>query len=61
MVVAAFLQAPFLTRTAILGIVPLNLASYLKQGTNACLDFVSISILILLITASKNSYYLTLF
>ncbi|XP_058792606.1 protein brambleberry-like [Phymastichus coffea] len=51
MVVAAFLQAPFLTRSAILGIVPLNLASYLKHGLSACLDFISMSMLILLITA----------
>lgn len=60
MVVAAFLQAPFLTRTSILGIVPLNLASYLKQGSSACLDFVSISILILLITGSKDLFFFSL-
>ena len=57
MVVSAFLQAPFLTRSAILGIVPVNLASYLKHGLNACLDFVSITVLILLITASKDIFY----
>ncbi|XP_015586684.1 protein brambleberry [Cephus cinctus] len=51
MVVAAFLQAPFLTRATIMGVVPLNLASFLKHGTDACLDFISISALIFLITA----------
>ncbi|OXU28535.1 hypothetical protein TSAR_008980 [Trichomalopsis sarcophagae] len=50
MIAAAFLHAPFLTRSAILGVVPLNLASYLKHGLSACLDFVSLSVLILLIT-----------
>lgn len=52
MIVAAFLHAPFLTRSAILGVVPLNLASYLKHGLSACLDFVSLSALLILITAS---------
>ncbi|KAJ8687987.1 hypothetical protein QAD02_023782 [Eretmocerus hayati] len=51
MIVAAFLHAPFLTRSAILGIIPLNLVSYMKHGYNACLDFVSLTLLILLITA----------
>ncbi|KAL7302784.1 hypothetical protein TKK_0004825 [Trichogramma kaykai] len=50
MVVAAFLHAPFLTRTAIMGIIPLNLASYLKHGLTACLDFYSLTVLIILIT-----------
>ncbi|CAL7942179.1 unnamed protein product [Xylocopa violacea] len=50
MVIAAFLHAPLLTRITILGIVPLNLVSYLKHGMDACLDFVSISVLIFLIT-----------
>ena len=51
MIVAAFLQAPLLTRITILGIVPLNLASYLKHGMDACLDFTSLTALIFLITA----------
>ena len=51
MIVAAFLQAPLLTRITILGIVPLNLASYLKHGMEACLDFTSLTALIFLITA----------
>lgn len=50
MIVASFLQAPFLTRATIVGIVPLNLATYLKHGLEACLDFTSITALILLIT-----------
>ncbi|XP_015180889.1 PREDICTED: protein brambleberry-like [Polistes dominula] len=50
MITAAFLNAPFWTRAAIMGIVPLNLCSYLKHGLEACLDFVSITALILLIT-----------
>ena len=51
MIVAAFLQAPLLTRITVLGIVPLNLASYLKHGMEACLDFTSLTALIFLITA----------
>ncbi|PBC33274.1 hypothetical protein APICC_01297 [Apis cerana cerana] len=50
MVIAAFLHAPFLTRITIMGIVPLNLLSFLKHGMDACLDFVSMSVLIFLIT-----------
>ncbi|XP_014613458.1 PREDICTED: protein brambleberry-like [Polistes canadensis] len=50
MITAAFLNAPFWTRAAIMGIVPLNLYSYLKHGLEACLDFISITVLILLIT-----------
>ncbi|OAD55968.1 hypothetical protein WN48_04093 [Eufriesea mexicana] len=50
MVIAAFLNAPLLTRIIIIGIVPLNLISYLKHGMDACLDFISISVLIFLIT-----------
>lgn len=52
MVIAAFLHAPLLTRITIMGIVPLNLLSFLKHGMDACLDFVSMSILIFLITIS---------
>lgn len=52
MVIAAFLHAPFLTRITIMGIVPLNLLSFLKHGMDACLDFVSMSVLIFLITMS---------
>lgn len=52
MVIAAFLHAPLLTRITIMGLVPLNLASFLKHGMDACLDFVSISVLIFLITMS---------
>ncbi|XP_018402480.1 PREDICTED: protein brambleberry-like [Cyphomyrmex costatus] len=51
MIVAAFLQAPFLTRATIMGIVPANLFTYLKHGMGACLDFTSITVLIFLITA----------
>ncbi|XP_012257796.2 protein brambleberry-like isoform X2 [Athalia rosae] len=51
MVVASFLQAPFLTRLTILGILPLNLFSYLTEGAKASLDFCSITMLIVLITA----------
>ncbi|KAG5308450.1 BMBL protein, partial [Acromyrmex insinuator] len=51
MIVAAFLQAPFLTRATIMGVIPANLVTYLKQGTEACLDFTSITVLIFLITA----------
>lgn len=54
MIVAAFLHAPFLTRSAILGAVPLNLATYLKHGLNASLDFISLTALIVLITASED-------
>ncbi|XP_012271114.1 protein brambleberry [Orussus abietinus] len=50
MVVAAFLHAPFLTRATIMGIVPLNLVTYLKHGSDASLDFLSITALIFLIT-----------
>ncbi|XP_043493018.1 protein brambleberry-like [Polistes fuscatus] len=50
MITAAFLNAPFWTRAAIMGIVPLNLCSYLKHGLEASLDFISITALILLIT-----------
>lgn len=52
MVIAAFLHAPLLTRITIMGIVPLNLLSFLKHGMDACLDFVSMSVLIFLITIS---------
>lgn len=55
MVIAAFLHAPLLTRVTILGLVPLNLVSFLKHGMDACLDFVSMSVLIFLITMSM--YY----
>lgn len=55
MIVAAFLQAPFLTRASILVIVPVNLITYLKHGMEASLDFTSMTVLIFLITASK--YY----
>lgn len=55
MVIAAFLHAPLLTRITIMGIVPLNLLSFLKHGMDACLDFVSMSVLIFLITMSM--YY----
>lgn len=50
MIVAGFLQAPFLTRVTILGIIPLNLTAYLKHGMEASLDFFSITALIILIT-----------
>ncbi|XP_046477941.1 protein brambleberry [Neodiprion pinetum] len=50
MIVASFLQAPFLTRFTIMGILPLNLLSYLKEGAEASLDFGSITALIFLIT-----------
>nr|XP_050855634.1 protein brambleberry-like isoform X3 [Vespula vulgaris] len=50
MITAAFLNAPFWTRAAIMGIIPLNLCSYLKHGLEACLDFPSITALIFLIT-----------
>lgn len=52
MVIAAFLHAPLLTRITIMGIVPLNLLSFLKHGMDACLDFISMSVLIFLITMS---------
>ncbi|XP_023245910.1 protein brambleberry-like isoform X2 [Copidosoma floridanum] len=51
MVFASFLQAPFITRSAILGVVPLNLLSYLKHGLSASLDFISLTVLIIIITA----------
>ncbi|CAK9826864.1 Protein brambleberry [Anthophora retusa] len=50
MVIAAFLNAPLLTRVTILGLVPLNLVSYLKHGMDACLDFTSMTVLIFFIT-----------
>ena len=53
MIIAAFLQAPFLTRATIMGIIPANLVTYLKQGMEACLDFTSITVLIFLITGSE--------
>lgn len=52
MIVAAFLQAPLLTRATIMSIVPINVATYLKHGVDACLDFTSMTVLIVLITAS---------
>ncbi|XP_015123124.1 protein brambleberry [Diachasma alloeum] len=51
MIVAAFLNAPFLTRATIMGFIPLNLITFLKHGMNACLDFTSITVLIFFITA----------
>lgn len=57
MIVAAFLQAPFLTRATIMGIVPANLLTYLKHGMEASLDFTSMTVLIFLITASE--YYIS--
>lgn len=57
MIVAAFLQAPFLTRATIMGIVPANLVTYLKHGMEASLDFMSMTVLIFLITASKYYAY----
>ncbi|XP_071631409.1 protein brambleberry [Temnothorax longispinosus] len=51
MIVAAFLQAPFLTRATIMGVVPANLFTYLKHGMEASLDFTSMTVLIFLITA----------
>lgn len=51
MIIAAFLQAPFLTRASILGVVPVNLFTYLKHGMEASLDFTSMTVLIFLITA----------
>lgn len=53
MIIAAFLQAPFLTRVSILGIVPVNLITYLKHGMEASLDFTSMTVLIFVITGSK--------
>ncbi|EFN77904.1 hypothetical protein EAI_00587 [Harpegnathos saltator] len=50
MIVASFLQAPFLTRATIMGIVPVNLITYLKHGMEASLDFTSMTVLIFLIT-----------
>ncbi|XP_032668557.1 protein brambleberry-like [Odontomachus brunneus] len=50
MIVASFLQAPFLTRATIMGIVPVNLITYLKHGMETTLDFTSITVLIFLIT-----------
>jgi len=55
MIIAAFLQAPFITRATIMGVVPMNLVSYLKHGMEASLDFTSITVLIFLITASEFS------
>lgn len=57
MIVAAFLQAPFLTRATIMGVVPANLVTYLKHGMEASLDFMSITVLIFLITASEYYTY----
>lgn len=59
MVVAAFVHAPLLTRITILGLVPLNLVTYLKHGMEACLDFTSMTVLILLITTSTYQENLT--
>ncbi|KAL6257682.1 hypothetical protein P5V15_011338 [Pogonomyrmex californicus] len=50
MIVAAFLQAPFLTRATILSVVPANLLTYLKHGMEVSLDFMSMTVLIFLIT-----------
>lgn len=50
MIVASFLNAPTLTRVTILGLIPMNLAAFLKHGMKTCLDFTSITVLILLIT-----------
>ncbi|XP_008554835.1 protein brambleberry isoform X3 [Microplitis demolitor] len=50
MIIAAFLNAPFLTRASIMGLIPMNLVSFLKHGMNACLDFTSLTMLIFLIT-----------
>ncbi|XP_012536413.1 protein brambleberry [Monomorium pharaonis] len=51
MIIAAFLQTPFLTRATIMGVVPANLFTYLKHGMEASLDFTSVTVLIFLITA----------
>ncbi|XP_029167264.1 protein brambleberry-like [Nylanderia fulva] len=51
MIIAAFLQAPFLTRASILAVVPVNLVTYLKHGMEASLDFTSMTVLIFLISA----------
>lgn len=59
MIVAAFLQAPFLTRATIIGLIPVNLITYLKHGLEASLDFTSMTVLIFLITGSK--YYMNSF
>lgn len=53
MIVAAFLHAPFLTRATIIGIVPVNLGTYLKHGVDACLNLTSMTVLIFLITGSE--------
>ncbi|XP_039313666.1 protein brambleberry isoform X2 [Solenopsis invicta] len=50
MIIAAFLQAPFLTRATIMSVVPANLVTYLKHGIEASLDFTSMTVLIFLIT-----------
>ncbi|KAH0550330.1 protein brambleberry-like [Cotesia glomerata] len=50
MIIAAFLNAPFLTRASIMGLIPMNLVTFLKHGMNACLDFTSLTMLIFLIT-----------
>ncbi|XP_044007737.1 protein brambleberry-like [Aphidius gifuensis] len=50
MIVASFLNAPTLTRVTILGLIPMNLVAFLKHGMKTCLDFTSITVLILLIT-----------
>lgn len=59
MIVAAFLQMPCLTRASIMGIVPMNLITYLKLGTEASLDFTSMTVLIFLITASELCEYIS--
>ncbi|EZA58740.1 hypothetical protein DMN91_009181 [Ooceraea biroi] len=51
MIVAAFLQAPFLTRATIMSILPVNLITYWKRGPEVSLDFISMTVLIFLITA----------
>lgn len=53
MIIASFLQAPFLTRATIVGIVPVNLITYLKHGMETALDFTSMTVLIFVITGSK--------
>ena len=53
MIVASFLQAPFVTRATIIGLVPINLMTFLKHGMDSCLDFTSITTLIFFITGSK--------
>lgn len=57
MIIASFLQAPFLTRATIMGVVPANLLTYMKHGLEATLDFTSMTVLIFLITASEYYAY----